>query len=53
MPERPIQEAANEITQLAAEARYMLGELYRSWLWALLTLPRPQIPNECKDVQDP
>jgi hypothetical protein len=36
MPDRPLQDAAEEVRQLAIDARGMLAQIKQSWLWALL-----------------
>lgn len=47
--DRPIPDAAAEVQALAADARAMLADLKRGWLWVFLTSsPRPK-PGESKD----
>jgi hypothetical protein len=46
MKDRPISETAIAVQLLASEARAMLADLKRGWLWALLTQQRPRKPNE-------
>ena len=39
MKDRPLQNAADEVQALAAEAREALARLQTGWLWLLITRP--------------